>query len=49
LCREPEPALIDRGLTLIEAMQNTHGRTPEQALNQFCLMVLNLNEFVYLD
>lgn len=49
LCREPEPALIDRGLKLIDVLQQKHGRSADQALDQFCLMVLNLNEFMYLD
>jgi len=49
LNREPEPALVERGLKLIEAMQKKHGLSASNALNQFCLMTLNLNEFVYLD
>ncbi|MBS0206423.1 MAG: DUF1549 domain-containing protein [Planctomycetes bacterium] len=49
LCRDPDSALVDRGLKLIDALKTKHGKTPEQALDQFCLMVLNLNEFMYLD
>ncbi len=45
----PDNALVERGLKLIDALQQKHGQTADQALNQFCLMVLNLNEFVYLD
>lgn len=44
-----EKSAVDRGLKLIDALQQKHGLSPEQALNQFCLMVLNLNEFIYLD
>lgn len=49
LCRDPDAKLIDRGLSLIDSLQKKHGKSPEQALDQFCLMVLNLNEFMYLD
>ena len=45
----PDKPLIERGLKLIDALQQKHSQTADQALNQFCLMVLNLNEFVYLD
>lgn len=49
LAREPSPTQIDRGLQLIELLKSKHKQTPDQALNQFCLFVLNMNEFVYLD
>jgi hypothetical protein len=49
LCHEPDAKLIDRGLTLIDTLQKKHGKSADQALDQFCLMVLNLNEFMYLD
>ena len=45
----PDKTLIERGLKLIDVLQQKHSQTADQALNQFCLMVLNLNEFVYLD
>ena len=45
----PDKPLIERGLKLIDALQQKHSQTADQALNQFCLMVLNLTEFVYLD
>ncbi len=47
--REPDPALIDQGQHLIESLQTQHDVSTERALDYFCLMVLNLNEFVYLD
>ncbi len=40
---------VDRGMQFMDALQAKHGVTAEQALDYFCLMVLNLNEFVYLD
>lgn len=49
LSREPDQVQIDRGLKLMDVLQRKHGKTAAQALDQFCLMVLNLNEFMYLD
>lgn len=49
LAREPEATMIERGLKLIEFLKAKHGLSAEKALDQFCLMTLNLNEFVYLD
>jgi mono/diheme cytochrome c family protein len=40
---------VDRGLRLVARLQSQHGVTADKALDYFCLMVLNLNEFVYLD
>ncbi len=47
--REPNTAEIRRGVALIQALQTQDGATAETALNSFCLVVLNLNEFIYLD
>ena len=49
LNREPETKMVERGLKLIETLQSKHGLSAEKSLDQFCLMTLNLNEFVYLD
>ncbi len=40
---------VDRGVKLIESLQQQHGRSFEQACEIFCLTALNLNEFIYLD
>jgi hypothetical protein len=40
---------ITEGLALVERLEKHHGVSPRQALRQWCLTVLNLNEFVYLD
>ena len=40
---------IDRGVTLIESLVAKDGATPESALRSFCLVALNLNEFLYVD
>ncbi len=47
--RTPTAAEVDRGVKLIERLQTTHGLSPDAALASFCLVALNLNEFMYLD
>jgi hypothetical protein len=47
--REPTDKDIARGVELIESMTKKDGATPDVALKYFCLLALNLNEFVYLD
>ena len=49
LQREPSPAEIERGLELIESLQENYQTDAKRALEHFCLVVLNLNEFIYLD
>lgn len=47
--REPGDSEIAEGLSLIERLEKHDNVPPERALDYFCLMLLNLNEFVYLD
>ena len=47
--RPPTEAEVRRGLDLIDALQREDGASADVARKYFCLMVLNLNEFVYLD
>lgn len=47
--RPPAPAEIDRSVAFLDELQSTHGMDREQAMHHLCLMMLNLNEFVYLD
>jgi len=47
--RSPTQTEIDRGLELMELLQDEHGLSEEESLRYFCLLALNLNEFVYLD
>ncbi len=42
-------AEIERCLEMIDTFESEHQLTPDQALERFCLLALNLNEFVYLD
>ncbi len=47
--REPEASAIERGVKLMDTLKAKHNLSEEQALNLYCLLVYNLNEFVYLD
>ncbi|HWE92963.1 MAG TPA: PSD1 and planctomycete cytochrome C domain-containing protein [Tepidisphaeraceae bacterium] len=47
--REATRQEVDRSMALIGSLENQDGATPDQAMDYFCLMVMNLNEFVYLD
>lgn len=47
--RDATDAEIDRGIELMERLKNDDGIKPDKALDAFCLLALNLNEFIYLD
>ena len=47
--RPPTDEDVRRGLDLIQALQAKDGVAPDAALKDFCLMAMNLNEFMYLD
>jgi hypothetical protein len=47
--RSPVGAEVRRGMTLIDALQTQGGLGDRAALEAFCLVVLNMNEFMYLD
>ncbi|MDB5390538.1 MAG: hypothetical protein JWM11_6184, partial [Planctomycetaceae bacterium] len=49
LSREPDAASVERGLVLLKSMKEKHKADPDQVLKYYCLLVYNLNEFVYLD
>jgi hypothetical protein len=49
LGRKPEKEEIKDGLMLMRRLTQEHGQEPDDALRLWCLAVLNLNEFVYLD
>ena len=40
---------VTRGVALVDALGEQDGVGPSRAIELYCLMVLNLNEFVYLD
>ena len=47
--REPTANDIRRGTELIDSLVREHQRTFDEALEQFCLVTLNFNEFIFLD
>jgi len=47
--RQPSDREVHRGVTLIEALQRDDRLSADAALQAFCLVVLNLNEVMYLD
>ncbi len=49
LARRPRTAEIARGVGLIEELKREEGFTPDAAFASLSLLLLNLNEFVYLD
>ncbi|MBA3314144.1 MAG: DUF1549 domain-containing protein [Planctomycetaceae bacterium] len=49
LCRPAEETDVERGLDLIGTLTASHGIDEDRALDLYCLVVLNTNEFAYLD
>jgi hypothetical protein len=49
LQREPEAKEVERGVKFLEAMRAEDHLDDAGALRCFCLLALNLNEFMYLD
>ena len=47
--REPTTEEIARGIEFMQSMQDNENATEADALKYFCLLALNLNEFIYLD
>jgi hypothetical protein len=48
-CRPAKSGEVERCMRLYTALQSEDGATPEVAMTYVSLMVLNLNEFIYLD
>ncbi len=48
-CRRCDQAEIDEDLKLLQSLEQEHSLNAQQALEAYCLLVLNTNEFVYLD
>jgi hypothetical protein len=40
---------IQDAIVLLDTLQQDHGLNPQQALDRYCLVLLNLNEFIYVD
>ncbi len=49
LQRSPTKVEVDRGVELVVGQTANQSVTRQQALEYFCLLAINLNEFVYID
>jgi len=49
LCRPATDKDVERGLTLIVQLTTKHDIDADKALDLYCLVVFNMNEFAYLD
>jgi hypothetical protein len=49
LQRDPTQKEIQRGVKLMQTVQTEDKKNADEALAAFCLVALNLNEFIYLD
>ena len=49
LQRNPNESEVQRGIELLDSLQRQHHVDAQTALTYYCLVVLNLNEFLYLD
>jgi hypothetical protein len=47
--RDPTATEVDRGVAFLERLQTEHGLSHDLAATKFCLLAMNLNEFLYLD
>jgi len=47
--REPSAPEVERGVAFLARLREQHRLAPEEALRSYCLLALNLNEFVYLN
>ena len=49
LTRTASDEEVAQGVALVEKLEGQDGVGPSRALELYCVMVLNLNEFAYLD
>jgi hypothetical protein len=49
LQRKPTTVEVNRGTGFIAKMSATNGNNRMDALKQYCMVALNLNEFIYID
>lgn len=47
--RQPDPATVTEDVEFIEELISDEGLSAEEALRNYCLVLLNTNEFAYLD
>jgi hypothetical protein len=47
--RDPSAKEVERGVAFLAGLRTKHKLPAEEALRLFCLLTLNLNEFIYLN
>jgi hypothetical protein len=47
--RDPTATEVDRGVAFLERLQDEHRLSHDLAATKFCLLAMNLNEFLYVD
>jgi hypothetical protein len=47
--RMPTKEEIDRGIGFVDRLQEKYGMDADLAMQKFCLMAMNMNEFLYID
>ena len=47
--RTPDAREIDEALAFLDEIQRREGLSPERAMDSLCLVLFNLNEFLYID
>lgn len=47
--RVPSDSEVAKDVAFVQDLQKKHGLSPAKALQQYCLLALNANEFVYVD
>lgn len=47
--REPTAGEVERGVAVMARLRSQYQLAPDEALRSFCLLALNLNEFIYLN
>jgi hypothetical protein len=48
-CRDASEVEVRKSLGLMESLEKKDGATARAAMNAYCLMMLNLNEFIYMN
>ena len=49
ISREPDDATVERGVRLMHSLREQQRQAADVALKNYCLLIYNLNEFVYVD
>ena len=47
--RTPSAKEVDEAIAFLDEIQRTEGLSPEKAMDSLCLVLFNLNEFLYID